>query len=215
MDDHSRDRARRATARVPFFGGGALTAVLVAACAAPAASQPAATASPAAVATQAPATAAATAAQTEAPATTDPFALAAQFEGTFSGRWTNTTFGSTGRASIELALDRADGAMNITIDLGGNVFGETAPKPESLTAQLVLGEGLSFESKTFGETTVSVDLTGAAPVITVSSPDVPSDRIKTFSATATITDPDTIDFAYMVTFRGGGSAEGTAPLSRE
>lgn len=198
-----------------------IVCVAVAACGGSAATQaPAATSGPptGAPATAAPGTQppAATPAPTEAAATTDPFALASQFEGTYSGTWTNTTFGSQGPASIELALDRAAGAMDLLLTLGGNIFGQPTPAPETLQAQIVPGQGLSFDSATFGDTTVSVDLSGTAPVITVSSPDVPSARIKGFTATATITDPDHIDFAYEVTFRDGGApAAGTAPLTRE
>jgi hypothetical protein len=200
--------------------GAALVSLAVAACGGAASTQapggtggaPTTGPATAAPATQSPA---GTAAPTQAAATSDPFAFASQFEGTYSGTWTNTTFGSTGPASIELALDRAAGAMDMLLTLGGNIFGQPTPAPETLRAQLVPGEGLSFESATFGETTVSVDLSGAAPVITVSSPDVPSARIKTFTATATIGDPRTIELAYEVAFRDATPpASGTATLTR-
>ncbi|NJD29639.1 MAG: hypothetical protein FIA92_15280 [Chloroflexi bacterium] len=158
-----------------------------------------------------------TAAPTEAPATptADPLAFVAPYEGTYSGTWLNETFGSTGPVSVTVELDRAAGAIVLELELGGNVFGNPAPKPETLTATIAPGAGLTFDSKTFGETTLSVDLAAGAPVVTMSSPDVPSDRIKTFTATTTITDPETLEFEYEVTFRDGiPPATGTATLTR-
>lgn len=191
--------------------------VLIAACGGgtatetPGESQAVATNSPV---TQAPAPTTAPTEGTTSP-TADPFLFVAKFEGTYSGTWKNTTFGSTGPASIELKLDRAAATMGLKITLGGNVFGNTAPAPEELAAAIKLGDGLSFTSTTFGETTVSIDLAGGVPKVTVSSPDVPSPRIESFTATASIADPNSIDFAYDVTFRDGtAAAHGTAKLTR-
>ena len=195
------------------LAGSAVALVLVAACGG---------GSPSTAPTQAPTVtaaptqpASATAAPTQAAATTDPYAFVSQFEGTYSGSWTNTTYGSTGPASIELHLDRAAGTLGFTISLGGNIFGGAAPAPETLSATITPGQPMSFTSKTFGATTVSVDMTGASPTVTVSSPDVPSARIKSFTATASIIDANSIDFDYVVGFRDGTpDAQGNAPLKK-
>jgi len=148
-----------------------------------------------------------------AAATTDPLAVVSQFEGTYTGTWTNTTFGSTGPASISVALDRATGTITLTLTLGGNVFGQPSPAPETLTATITPGQPVAFTSKTFGPTTVDFD--PATKALTFTSNDVPSARVKTFVAKATIADPKTIDLTYDVTFRDATPpAHGTAKLTR-
>jgi hypothetical protein len=147
--------------------------------------------------------------------TADPYALAAMFEGTYKGTWVNETYGSSGPASIKLTLDRTAGAMDLTLTLGGNVFGQAAPSPEQLVAKLTPGVGMSFTSKTFGQTTVKADLSSAGTVITITSPNVPSAAVRTFTAKATVTNTKTINLAYEVTFRNGApKARGSAKLTR-
>ena len=201
--------------RLTPFVGGALVAVLAAACGGPAASQaPGATQVATQAATQPPAATTPPVATAAGP-TADPMAFAQQFVGTYTGTWTNTTYGSTGAASVEVSLDRPTSQIAFVITLGGQVFGAATPPTETLRAKVALGKDLTFQSALFGPTSVSVDMTGAAPVIKFLSPDVPSARVATFTATATVQDPRTIEFAYDVTFRDGTpTAHGTATLTR-
>jgi hypothetical protein len=198
---------------LPLLSIGLIGGVILAACSPSATQTPAGStivpATPPPIGTTAPT-------QGGAVETTDPFAFASQFEGTYTGTWTNATFaGSTGPASVEIGIDRAAGTISLGIDLGGNVFGAADPDPEALVATITPGGDMTFTSATFGPTTVVADLSGSEPVITVSSPDVPSDRVQSFTATAAILDSDNIDFAYEVTFRDGSpAAQGTAPLVR-
>lgn len=151
---------------------------------------------------------------TQATATADPFALIAALEGTFSGQWTNTTFGSKGTAAVDVTFDRESTSVNLELTLGGNVFGNPAPAPEELTAVITPGQGATVTSTTFGETTLTGALVGGRLVITMTSPDVPSARIRTFTATATL-NGTTIDLAYEVTFRDSTpGARGTATLTK-
>lgn len=207
------------TRRSTAVAVGALALVLAACGSGGAATAPATTA-PAASATAAPTVAATdtpspTDPATASPASTaDPFAFVAPYEGTYSGTWINETFGSTGTVSVEVSIDRTSGAIQLELTLGGNVFGNPEPKPETITATIG-GGSLGFTSKTFGVTTLTVDLEAGAPVLTFSSPNVPSDRIKTFTATTTIVDPTTFEFEYEVTFRDGiPPARGRATLER-
>ena len=56
------------------------------------------------------------------------FAAAADFVGTYSGDWNNTTFGSTGAMFINvLEVNTKAGFLLIEIDLDGNVFGLADP----------------------------------------------------------------------------------------
>lgn len=168
-------------------------------------------------ATAAPATSgpATQASATPAPATSaDPFALISGLAGTFSGPWTNTTFGSTGTAAVSVTFDRATTSVKLKLTLGGNVFGNPAPGPEELTAVITPGQGATVTSTTFGETTLSGALVGGKLVITMTSPDVPSARIKTFTASATL-NGTAVDLTYEVTFRDSTpAAKGTGTLSK-
>ena len=188
-----------------------LVAGLVAACG----GGTAATGTPgtAATSTAAAATTGPSQAAASAPASSNPFAIVDQFEGTYAGTWTNTTFGSTGPAQVQLRVHHTAGTIEIRMTLGGNVFGQPAPAPETITATFTPGQPLSFTSTTFGPTTLAFDATTLT--VTFTSNDVPSARVKTFVATAKVTDPKTIDLAYDVTFRDSTpTAHGTAKLTR-
>src|ERR1019366_6027796 len=72
----------------------------------------------------------------------------------YAGTWNNTTFGSTGFANATLAAERASQLLAITIDLGGNVFGGTAPGPQTIRGSLnPLGASLSDSTPLFGPIT--------------------------------------------------------------
>jgi hypothetical protein len=209
----------RVTRRSTAVAVAALTLV-VAACGTGGATTAPTTTVPAASATAGP-----TVAATDTPAPTDPataspaptldpFAFVAPYEGTYSGTWINETFGSTGTVSVEVDIDRATGSIQLELTLGGNVFGNPEAEPETITATIGTGS-LGFTSKTFGETALTLDLEAGAPVLTLSSPNVPSDRIRTFTATTTIVDPTRFEFEYEVTFRDGiPPATGRATLTR-
>jgi hypothetical protein len=172
---------------------------------------PAASSSPTQAAASQPA--ATQAAPSQAAASTNPFAIVDQFEGSYQGTWTNTTYGSTGPAAVQVRVHHTAGTIELRMTLGGNVFGQPAPAPETITAAFTPGQPLTFTSATFGQTTVAFDL--ASMTLTFTSNDVPSARVKTFVATATISDPKTIDLAYTVGFRDGtADAKGTAKLTR-
>jgi hypothetical protein len=190
------------------IAGAAAAALSLAACGGGTATQ-----APAATSTPAPTQAAATSAASAAAATTNPMAAVDQFAGTYKGTWTNTTFGSTGPAEVQVTVDDAKGTIELKMTLGGNVFGQPSPAPETLTATITPGQPISFTSKTFGPTTISFD--PATMALTFTSNDVPSMRVKTFVATATIADPKTIELAYTVGFRDSTpDAKGTAHLTR-
>ena len=147
-------------------------------------------------------------------ASADPLDAVAQFEGTYNGSWTNTTFGSTGAASVAVGLDRANASIGLTLTLGGNAFGGSASAPETLTGRIGNGQA-AFESATLGHTTIDLAVTTEAFEITLASSDVPSARIATFTATSTVKDANTIGFEYTVTFRDGTApATGTGTLTK-
>lgn len=136
------------------------------------------------------------------------------FEGDYSGNWSNTTFGSTGTATGTIDLDEDAGVINADVDLGGNVFGEADPDPESFAISIDLddlGKPYTVTSDKFGDVTATLSADGS---ITVEAADVPGPSIATFSATVTFTGSG-FEGTYTVTFEGGGSnAEGTFELAK-
>ena len=156
--------------------------------------------------TQAVTTAPAAAATTARPAST----LATTFEdGRYAGTWTNTTFGSTGSAVLDVKLDRTAFTVAVTLTLGGNVFGSPAPAPETFTFPIT-ASGVSFsgKSKTFGDLTVTMK-DGKATF----KGDNVSARVKTFEGTGTY-GSGAIAMNYSVTLSDGSKAQGTVSLKK-
>jgi hypothetical protein len=60
--------------------------------------------------------------------------------GTWTGTWTNKTFGSTGPISLQGKLLRKGKAFQFNIDLGGNALGCPDPAPEH-TPTITKGKG--------------------------------------------------------------------------
>ncbi len=147
--------------------------------------------------------------------TPDVLAAMALFEGTYTGSWTNQTFGSTGPITVVVKLDRAAGTVSITLTLGGNVFGMPAPAPETVTFKPTPPPlKYSGRSAIFGDVTASLTLGTAGADFALHGENVPSDRVGKFDARGTITDPRQIALTYVVTFKDGSAANGVASITR-
>ena len=143
--------------------------------------------------------------------TPDPLALAALFEGVYTGTWNNTTFGTTGPVKLENHLDRAAGTMTTTMTLGGNVFGSPAPPPETFTYKVsAAASTFTTKSATFGDVTVTFN----PPAFKIDGANITSPNVSAFSAQGTIADPRTISLDYTATLRAGGTATGKATLTK-
>ncbi|MBU1493855.1 MAG: hypothetical protein KKE89_08330 [Actinobacteria bacterium] len=175
---------------------------------------------------QAPTTAAAT---TEAPTTTDApttteavtttedlgvviAAMVEPYVGGYEGTWNNTTFGSEGDITGNLAFDAATQTITLDLDIGGFVFGAFDPEPETFVlslADVVPGAGvvLTVPSETFGDLAVTLTADG----LEFFGADVPDPGIASIRLTGPVT-PGAFDLAYVIEFEGGGGAEGTVTL---
>jgi hypothetical protein len=164
----------------------------------------------AATAAAAPTTAAPTVAATTAKPATPVPTLATTFdEGRYAGTWTNTTFGSTGSAAIDVKFDRTAFTAAITLTLGGNVFGAPAPAPETFTFPITpAGVSSTAKSKTFGDFTVTLN----AGKATFKGDNV-SARVKTFEGTGTYA-AGVITINYAVTLSDGSKAQGVVNLKK-
>lgn len=177
-------------------------------------STPAATSTtPAAATSAAPATTATTA-PTAAASSARPSSAAPTiaFQDTkFTGTWTNQTFGSTGPATFDVKVDRTAPALNVTITLGGNVFGAPAPAPETFTVPVSAAGGATFsgKSKTFGDVTATMK----DGKITMACANVPGGRVKSMDVTGTYS-ATAIDMSYTVALSDGSTAKGVVNLKK-
>jgi hypothetical protein len=142
----------------------------------------------------------------------DPFTLAAavantqqfeatDFEGTYTGSWENTTFGSSGGASVEIAVDTAAETIDFTLDLDGSVFGSSDPPAEMFSGGYdVHGFAVSGTSQTFGSLSITVNALGDLVGIGTDVPNPSIDRVE-LSGSA---QPEAISIDYTVYFAGGG-----------
>ena len=174
--------------------------------------------------TTAPATTATTAAPTTAAVTTAPPATAAPtsvapgplagIAGTYTGTWTNTTFGSTGPATFAITTDpQAQPGTQITfaVTLGGQVFGAAAPAPETFEGPISAdGVSVTGTSANFGTLVWTITNAGA---LSVTGAQVPGGRVMQFTATGTIAGGK-IDINYSVDLVGGQKAQGTLQATR-
>lgn len=173
---------------------------------APATAAPATTAAP--VTTEADAT-------TEAPATSeaeDPRRVALEAgAGTYSGTWTNTTFGSSGPMEMVIGVEGEEVVFDV--DLGGSVFGQGDPDAES--ARISIDEllaGGTVESAVFGPLSMTID--AATGTITMTADAVPAGGIAAFESTVTPGGTDSGSGTYLVTFDDGATAEGLVDYVR-
>ncbi len=152
---------------------------------------------------------------TEAPATSeaeDPRRVALEDgAGTYSGTWTNTTFGSSGPMEMVIAVDGEEVVFDV--DLGGSVFGQGDPDPES--ARISIDEllaGGTIESAVFGPLSMTID--AATGTMTMTAEAVPAGGIAAFESTVTPSGADSGEGTYLVTFDDGTTAEGLVDYVR-
>jgi hypothetical protein len=184
-----------------------IAVVIAVACGSGPSSTTASTSAPAA--TTAPTTAPTAAPSTARPATTAP--LPAFEDATFTGPWTNTTFGSTGTATMAVKYDRTANALGLTVTLTGNVFGAPAPRPETFNLPVTAaGATFSGKSPTFGDVTASLKIDGT---MTFKAENIPGGRVKTMDGSGTWT-TQRIDLTYNVLLSDNTTAKGTVALKR-
>ena len=139
-------------------------------------------------------------------------ALAAAFTGKYSGTWTNTTFGSTGPISVQVAVDLASGNLVVSnLTIGGNVFGGAAPPPESLTLTGLATGTVTTHSASLGDISMSISPLG---VLTGTCTNIPSPRVSKATFTGTVADPTKLTFTYHADLKDGTGADGTVTMAK-
>ena len=136
---------------------------------------------------------------------------------TFAGTWRNTTFGSTGSASITITGDSYTQAYSGTSSVGGNVFGGAPPPPE-IYANIFTPAGGTFttHSTFYGDVTMTVLPNGT---FTLTAENIPNANVSRATCSGTITPPgpnaQTIAATGTIFFRAGGSASTVTTLTRQ
>jgi hypothetical protein len=129
-----------------------------------------------------------------------------QLVGTYTGAWNNTTFGSTGSASMQIAYNATTKVATITFDVNGNVFGGADPPAETWTCTVTQdGCKASFNSPVFGPGTFALRFDGTMYIRSVPS-------IGYFNMDGYLTSTN-LWGAYTVGL-SGGKAVGTFSLSK-
>jgi len=138
--------------------------------------------------------------------------LASQIAGNWTGTWNNATFQSTGSAALAIATDTTAKTFSATLTLGGNVFGGSAPPPQTFSGSYTTGAGVTFtgHDSLFGDITFTLTPAG---VLSGSATNVPGTTVSavTFSGTASA---HAITILYTVTLKAGGSASGVVTLTK-
>lgn len=136
-----------------------------------------------------------------------PFDVA-NFTGSYSGTWTNTTFSSTGAASV--TITDSGGDPMVAVDLDGNVFGGADPASESFTGMANLNDATlaSTTSPVYGDVVSTLNGNGT---ITITGTNIPG-GVDTFTLVGTIVNGQ-IQANVTITFDAGGSAAAVATLN--
>jgi hypothetical protein len=153
---------------------------------------------------------------TAVPASDNPVvALAQQYDGRYTGTFTNTTFGTTGPANLELRIDPATGSIAVDADFDGDLFGGGAKEVRRISADVPLGSDanatITTETEKFGPVSGRIDET-LALVLTAEA--VPGDAVGSFTLTGRLRPDNTgFDATYTVTFEDGTTADGTVTVT--
>jgi hypothetical protein len=140
-------------------------------------------------------------------------ALAQQYDGQYVGTFSNTTFQTTGPATLDLRVDPNSGVLAATVDLNGDLFGGGAKQVRRIDATVTLGGSSSTlvtHTSAFGPVTGKLG-NGFSIVFTALS--VPDPKVKTFELSGTLrSDTRGFDATFTVGFRDGRTALGTVTV---
>ncbi len=148
-------------------------------------------------------------------------ALAQQYDGAYSGMFTNTTFKTTGPATLDLHIDPTAGTLSVAVGLNGDLFGGGAKIVRSIQGSIQLGNptaAVTTQTPSFGPVTGKL---GSGLSVVLTAPAVPDPKVKTFQLTGTLradstghaVQPGGFDATFTVGFRDGTTAQGTVTVT--
>jgi hypothetical protein len=224
----ARRRARRrrwllgALAGIVVLAGGAVAVVALTGSSSPS-TKPSARRTHPTVAGSTPSTAGgSTTSTTVIPKSSNPVvALAQQYDGSYSGTFTNTTFKTSGPATLDLHIDPTVGTLAVNVGLNGDLFGGGANAVRSIQGSIQLGNptaAVTTQTPSFGPVTGKLG-SGLSVILTASA--VPDPKVKTFQLTGTLRadtnghalQPGGFDSTFTVGFKDGTTAQGTVTVT--
>ena len=139
----------------------------------------------------------------------------AAFAGNWSGTWNNTTYDTTGPITLSATANATAKTYSATLTLGGEVFGGSPPpaadvwgaRPSAQTGPMASHRRPSARSRS---------RSAPAALFPGASRGIPNPNLSGLDFSGTIS-PTMISLDYTITFSqsaGGGTAEGTATLSK-
>ncbi len=140
-------------------------------------------------------------------------ALGQQYEGRYTGMFTNTTYQTSGPATLDLHIDPSTGVLTASANLDGDLFGGGAKQVRQIVATVTLGgsaPSVATRTSAFGPVTGRL---GNGLSIVLSAPSVPDAKVKTFELTGTLrSDTRGFDATFTVGFRDGRTGHGTVTV---
>ncbi len=135
---------------------------------------------------------------------------ASQYAGTYTGNWTNTTFGSTGTTSATVSVNSASSTMSIAFVVTGQVLGTGGVNTTQSGLYSSNGAAVSnIVVPVMGTVNFAIDAVGN---ITASGTNIPNQAINKWNAGGTITATQ-VRMTYTVTFNDGTTGVGTISLN--
>ncbi len=131
--------------------------------------------------------------------------------GNYLGTWTNTTFGSSGDASLEVSFDANESSMQFILDLDGFVGGLSDPDPRTLIGTYNSNGAIIDSSGSEGDLLLTWD---ADATIQYDATNITTPGFATQGGTGTGTG-DVIMLDYYVEFSFGDSAFGTVEMFKQ
>jgi hypothetical protein len=152
---------------------------------------------------------------TAVPASSDPVvALAQQYDGRYVGTFTNSTFNTTGPATLELTIDPVTSDLTIAADFDGDLFGGDAKAVRRISGTVRISDpnaALTTQTDAFGPVTGRID---ESLQLILTADDVPGRKVKSFTLTGRLRDDLTgFDASFAVVFEDGSTAEGTVVVT--
>ncbi len=145
-------------------------------------------------------------------ATAAAFLNAAQYVGTYSGTWTNTTFMSTGGGNVIISIDQATSTATVTASATGSVLGTPGGVAPGAKVGPYASTGAAYTGTipVMGDVTATIDVNGN---IVASGVNIPNAAITRWDANGTITATQ-IHLNFTVTFTAGPPAIGSITLNK-
>jgi hypothetical protein len=134
--------------------------------------------------------------------------------GNWPGNWTNTTFGSTGGAGLDITVDNVAQTAHVVVTLTGTVLGGPAPPPFALDGTYN-GTAMTFNTNLPGLGDLAVEITTGG-VLTASLTNMTNPLFTRVDLTGTVTGTE-MNGRYRVTFSpagGGAIADGVVGVAK-